>query len=264
MHPILTRMAGATAFLLILASILPASGNIYQYDLSPLLPSSFDPRARLIELQNKLEGRSRSSGPISLKRLELIFSRRLQPFPRARISPFSKHFLSLCEHHGFDPIFILAIIDVESRFRVQARSEVGALGLMQMMPQTAQFVVDELDFHLSGFEKWTQEKIEEQLLAENESVLTDPFVNTALGIAYLAWLRDHYRGSPFKTLAAYYVGPARMDTLLARKYFKPVLTKEYYEAVEKRVPRFRTALNRAPISLECLVDLRKKGCYLEI
>jgi hypothetical protein len=198
----------------------------------------------------------------STQRLEKIFLRNLHPFSRSKIAAFSKHFLKLCKHHQLDPVFVLSVIDVESRFRVKARSEVGALGLMQIMPETARFIVDELDFHLSGLERWSPEKIDAEL--ENEMIFTDPFVNTALGISYLAWLRDRYQGSPFHLLAAYYVGPARMDELLARKYFKPVQTQKYFNSVHQRVPRFRTALRNSAKPLECLVDLRRQGCYQEI
>ncbi len=135
---------------------------------------------------------------------------------------------------------------------------------MQMMPDTAQFVADELDFHLSGLEKLPREEIEERLQIKDEKTLSDPFINTALGISYLAWLRDHYQGSPFRMLAAYFVGPARMDELLTRKSFKPVQTQEYFNAVRQRVPRFSKVLRRARMPMECLVDLQKEGCYLEL
>ena len=244
MHSFFSKTAWSVLFLLGL--MLPNLGLIEadfvassRYDLSP-------------------------SDRVSLKRLEVFFSRRIRSFSQEHNSLFAKHFLNICEYHRLDPVFVLSVIDVESRFRVHARSEMGALGLMQMMPETAQFISDDLDFRLSGLEKWPREKVEELLQVKDERALLDPFVNTALGISYLAWLRDHYDGSPFRLLAAYYVGPVRMDELLSRKSFKPVRIQVYYDSVRLRVPRIRKALHRANSSLECLVDLKKKGCYFEI
>ena len=247
--------------------MLPASGLIKADIEANCIEANYKDEFRLTQTTGDTrnfatQGDRSRRGRVSLKRLETVFSRRLHPFNRSQISSFSKHFLELCKHHQLDPVFILSVIDVESRFRVKARSEVGALGLMQMMPETARFVVDELDFHLTGLEKWSQERIDGDL--ENEKILTDPYVNTALGVSYLAWLRDRYQGSPFHLLAAYYVGPARMDELLARKYFKPVQTQKYFNSVHQRVPWFRNALRSSNSPLECLVDLRKKGCYQDL
>jgi hypothetical protein len=197
---------------------------------------------------------------LSERKLNQLLTRRLSPFPRTRIARFSKHLLSLCQQFRFDPIFVLSVIDVESRFRTRAKSEMGALGLMQLMPETAGFITQDLDFKVSGLETYSEEEIQEGI-QDPEAVsklLTDPFVNTTLGVNYLAWLRDRYRGSPFNLLAAYYVGPARMDQLLSRKHFEPVKTKQYFHAVETRVLRALSPSDHRPF--ECLVDLHRAGC----
>lgn len=268
MHRFFSRTSGAALFLLTLT--LPASGPFERSKVPSLedlwfslglSPTQETAQGGIALARLKLGDTIR---PFSAKRLEAILSQRLRPFPKKQIAKFSQHLLKLCRHHRFDPTFVLSVIDVESRFHIHARSEVGALGLMQLMPPTAQFIVNELEPYLTGLEKWDRDQVEDAINAENESVLKDPFTNTALGVAYLAWLRDHYEGSPFHLLGAYYVGPARMDQLLARKHFTPVKTKLYFEEVQKRLPRFRTALRRKHSPIECLVDLSKKECYLEI
>ena len=61
-----------------------------------------------------------------------------------------------------------------------------------------------------------------------------------LFIAYLATLRDRYRDfTPYHLVAAYNLGPTRMDELLSRKSFKPVTTKKYYEDIRRGVQVFR-------------------------
>jgi soluble lytic murein transglycosylase-like protein len=100
----------------------------------------------------------------------------------------------------------------------------GAVGLMQIIPATGVVVARNLGLKLKVTER----------------VLQDPFVNLTLGVAYLAWLRDHYHGlSPYYLEAAYNVGPAKLDELRSRKSFKPVNTKKYYEAIRRGVPGFR-------------------------
>ncbi len=255
MQPFFAKTATARVFLL--ALILPA-GDLIKGKLALETAENYS----LSTILSSRQSTAQPSVRLSIQRLESLLSKRLSPFPRSQISRFAKHILALCEYHRFDPVLILSLIDVESRFRVKASSEAGAQGLMQLMPETARFIIGELDFHLSGLEKWSLEKIENDL--ENDKLIVDPFINTALGISYLAWLRDHYDGSPFHLLAAYNVGPARMDALLSRKHFTPVKTQEYFNAIHKRVPRFRKALHRSLSPIECLVDLRKKGCYQAI
>jgi soluble lytic murein transglycosylase-like protein len=67
----------------------------------------------------------------------------------------------------------------------------------------------------------------------------DPYVNTAIGVAYLAWLRDYYKGSPYRLLAAYNVGPGRMNELLSQRSFQPTETKKYFLSIRRGVPVFR-------------------------
>ena len=69
----------------------------------------------------------------------------------------------------------------------------------------------------------------------------DPFTNLTFGVAYLAFLREHYRGlNPYYLLAAYNMGPAKMDELLSKKTFKPGKTKTYFEAIRRAVFDFRS------------------------
>lgn len=95
--------------------------------------------------------------------------------------------------NGLDPYLVLALIKQESAFEPEARSYVGARGLMQLMPETA--------------EEWTRRLRRSPVEAED---LYDPEVNLGLGIPYLARLIERFDGSIEKALAAYNGGPTNV------------------------------------------------------
>jgi hypothetical protein len=181
------------------------------------------------------------------RHISQVLSDRLDLFPRSQVGRLSRHITTLCQRYRLDPAYVLSLIEVESAFHVKATSAVGASGLMQLMLPTANFVIQNLGFHFSGYENFKGFGLRKRTLTNR--MLMDPFVNTALGIAYLAWLRDHYQGySPYYVLAAYNVGPARMDELLARKSFRPKETLNYFRLIRRGVPglRFYKPGYRAP------------------
>jgi len=100
--------------------------------------------------------------------------------------------------HRIDPALVLAVVQVESGGYNFAASEVGALGLMQLMPSTGQQLAREMDLPWWGPE-----------------TLFDPVVNVTLGVAYLNQLSKRFGSWP-TALAAYNWGPARIDRQLRR------------------------------------------------
>jgi soluble lytic murein transglycosylase len=92
---------------------------------------------------------------------------------------------------GLDLAFIYGLIRQESRFVMDARSGVGAAGLMQLMPGTA---------------KWTAKKIGVPYTPE---LLADRRTNLKLGNAYLRLVLDDVGGSQPMAAAAYNAGPGR-------------------------------------------------------
>lgn len=91
-----------------------------------------------------------------------------------------------------EPALVLAVMRQESEFYPGARSPVGALGLMQIMPATARHVAQRMG------------------LPFNRDRLTeDPDYNVRLGQAYLNELLEQFGGSYILALAAYNAGPSR-------------------------------------------------------
>ena len=93
---------------------------------------------------------------------------------------------------GLDPAYVYGLIRQESRFILDARSGVGASGLMQIMPATA---------------RWTARKI--GLTGFTPDQLTDRDTNVTLGTAYLKLVLDGFEGSMPLAAAAYNAGPGR-------------------------------------------------------
>jgi soluble lytic murein transglycosylase len=94
---------------------------------------------------------------------------------------------------NLDPAMIAAVIYAESRFQDQ-ESHAGALGLMQITPQTARVIE-----HLSGGKTFVI------------SDLSDPEINISYGSYYLRYLLDRYDGNEVAALAAYNAGTGNVD-----------------------------------------------------
>lgn len=95
--------------------------------------------------------------------------------------------------YSLDKYLVCAVIYTESSFKDDAKSSAGAIGLMQIMPNTG---------------NWAAEKME--LQDYSESKLSDPGVNIAIGCWYLNYLNDMFGGDMRKVLAAYNAGPANV------------------------------------------------------
>lgn len=97
-----------------------------------------------------------------------------------------------------EPALIAAVIYAESKFDPRP-SPAGAQGLMQLMPQTAEYLA-----RRSGGIRFSP------------SDLATPQVNIAYGSYYLRYLIDHYGGHLTPALAAYNAGITNVDQWLAR------------------------------------------------
>jgi len=97
-------------------------------------------------------------------------------------------------NYHLDPALLAAVIYQESKFRAHARSSSGAVGLMQLLPSTAEGIA----VHTGG----TRFRV---------SDLDDPEINVRYGSWYLRHLLDKY-GDERTALAAYNAGQQNVDT----------------------------------------------------
>lgn len=112
--------------------------------------------------------------------------------------PFQDIVMGASETYGLSPQLLNAVIEQESNFDPQAKSGVGAQGLMQLMPATAREVASRIGL-------------------DPESIdLTDPNTNIALGAAYLKQLLDMYDGDEGLALTAYHSGMGNVNKALQK------------------------------------------------
>ncbi|MBN1824208.1 MAG: lytic transglycosylase domain-containing protein [Endomicrobiales bacterium] len=96
--------------------------------------------------------------------------------------------------YGIDPLLTASIIRIESKFSRNARSERGAIGLMQILPATADEMAEEL-----GLEAFNAERD-----------LEDPDTNIMIGIYYYSKLKKDFGGNKILALAAYNAGKSKV------------------------------------------------------
>jgi len=143
---------------------------------------------------------------------------------------------------GLDPAYVYGLIRQESRFITDARSTVGASGLMQVMPATA---------------KWTAKKI--GLTNFTPGQITDRDTNIAIGTGYLKLVLDDFAGSMPLAAAAYNAGPGRprnwrngpiMEAAIWAENVPFAETRDYVKKVLSNTTNYAAILSGQPQSLK--------------
>lgn len=147
------------------------------------------------------------------------------------VGEIARHIVQVSDEHGLDPLYVASVISMESGFRTSAKSSVGATGLMQILPSTAQDVFN----RLAGGEDKTPIK----------NFLQNPEINIRLGIDYLKSLEDKYRGDRYLALAAYNWGPTNVDK--ARRSGQPIpgSVKKYSSGILERTAHWQRHFRKA-------------------
>lgn len=110
---------------------------------------------------------------------------------------FAERVRDRSESLSLDAAWAWSIMRSESLFNVEARSHVGALGLMQLMPATAQEMANAIGIKING-----------------ERDILDPARNIQLGTGYLRRMLDRFDDHPLVATAAYNAGPHRAEDWL--------------------------------------------------
>jgi soluble lytic murein transglycosylase len=116
----------------------------------------------------------------------------LHDFRLRYFAPYRDVLKAHAARQGLDEAWVLGLIRQESRFMADVRSSAGAMGLMQLMPGTAQWVAGKM-----GLKNWRWAGV------------TDVDTNISLGTYYLRHVLDYLDGNPALASAAYNAGPGR-------------------------------------------------------
>lgn len=103
--------------------------------------------------------------------------------------PYTKEIHQYSAKYRVDPFLVVAVIKNESGFKPEAQSKPGALGLMQIMPETGAWIARTTDF--PNFQA---------------KLLKLPELNIKFGSWYLSELEHEFRGNEVLMLAAYNAG----------------------------------------------------------
>ncbi|MBH2010145.1 MAG: lytic transglycosylase domain-containing protein [Xanthomonadaceae bacterium] len=143
---------------------------------------------------------------------------------------------------SLDPAYVYGLIRQESRFIMDARSGVGASGLMQVMPATARWTANKI-----GLEGFTPEQI------------NDRDTNITIGTAYLKLALDDLGGSMPMAAAAYNAGPGRprtwrnghvLDAAIWAENVPFSETRDYVKKVLSNTTNYAAILTGQPQSLK--------------
>jgi soluble lytic murein transglycosylase len=121
---------------------------------------------------------------------------------------------------GYDPLFVLALVSVESRFRLQVTSDRGARGLVQIMPSTF---------------AWISAR-EPDIGGDDYETGQDPVVDVRLAVRYFHWLEKRF-GTRDDALMAYNAGPKRLRQYKLTDEI-PERIKEYPRRIKREYARF--------------------------
>ena len=148
--------------------------------------------------------------------VEALLARHMTGLARFEVRRAAEALIAESKRNRIDPALVLAVMHTESGYYNFARSSVGALGLMQIMPATGEMLAREAGIAWTG-----------------PDMLFEPTLNLRLGTRYLAMLYSRY-GDWKQALAAYHWGPGAIDRKLAEGETLPV---QYTDRVYSRLAR---------------------------
>ena len=120
-----------------------------------------------------------------------------------------------------DPIFVLALIKTESKFDPLVVGRFGEIGLMQIKPDTAEWIAKKNRIPWAGFK-----------------TLQNPASNIRIGMAYMSYLRTKFEKTPMKYVSAYNMGPLNVRRLISQN----ITPAEYSNRVMKNYAAFYTGI----------------------
>ncbi len=151
--------------------------------------------------------------------MESLLGRVARSLPGDLRTKLSEAVLTEASRAGMDPLFVLALVGVESSFRISVSSERGAYGLMQLTPSTFAWMAGR-----------------EPDIGGDAAVSEDPVIDVRLAVRYFTWLEKRFRTRD-EALMAYNAGPKRLQEYKKAKAI-PESVREYPRRVMREYQRF--------------------------
>lgn len=148
--------------------------------------------------------------------------------------PYKEVVLRYSDRYGVDSDLIAAVIKTESKFKIDVKSDRGAMGLMQLMPETAD---------------WISQQLGDDRAVVASGAIHEPDTNVRYGTWYLSSLIREFEGNEVLALAAYNAGIGNVRSWMVEygwSYdFRDVNaipfgeTKEYVKSVLRNKAKYR-------------------------
>ncbi|MCE5171345.1 lytic transglycosylase domain-containing protein [Paenibacillus profundus] len=136
--------------------------------------------------------------------------------------PYENEIRKHAAKYKVDPLLVAAIIRVETNFQAGRESRKGAIGVMQLMPETATWAMEQLQLQ----RHWTMDELKNEV---------DPSIH--LGTWYLNSLYKQFNGNWIAAIAAYNAGPGNVN-----KWMRTQVWDGQYETAKNQIPYGETKL----------------------
>lgn len=215
-RPIASACAIAS-LVLALSLPAPARADIYRYETDSgevILTSQPRKDLKLIEVirSTPTKTQSKSGSNADKPKPKTATSGMQKSSAEERAKLYAPYIAEASQIYGIPEAFIRAVIKIESNFNPRAVSHAGAMGLMQLMPATAEHMRVEDPF--------------------------DPRQNIMGGVRYLRRLSDRYDGDINLVLSGYHAGPGNVEKAGGIPFEK---TQQYVKNVYAWYLRYRDA-----------------------
>lgn len=145
--------------------------------------------------------------------------------PRVEAAPLAEAIVRQSALNGFDPLLATSIIVSESTFRQSVISHKGAIGLMQLLPATAQYIAKKEKVRWLG-----------------KSKLSSVDYNVKLGVLYFQYLQKKFQGDTHAALMAYNWGPGNVQKAYKGQQRVLPAARRYAQKILGRYAQLRRGL----------------------
>ncbi|MDO8264721.1 MAG: transglycosylase SLT domain-containing protein [Gallionella sp.] len=158
------------------------------------------------------------------------------------LAPYRDALQTHIREHGLEEAWVYGLMRQESRFASSAKSDVGAAGLMQIMPATARWVAGKLG-----------------LKSYRNTLIHQLDTNLRLGTYYMKSILSQFEGNPVLASAAYNAGPRRAGEWRGEQSLEGAIyaetipfeeTREYVKKVMSNTVYYARQFNAPPRSLK--------------